>query len=150
MGIYYAIRRACTNKSVRTQTRRGLSMSSISFFTISTIWFGLIFFEDKISRTAAYILRRDPIPRNSCFECFLWCCRRKLEVCLLGVYLRVKKASMFLGRSLMTRSNSFIKRRLSFESMIVALYSQAAAAFCAAAFYNFLAGRGFCPLPKAV
>lgn len=118
MGVYYAISRACTNKSLSARTRRWLSISAMSFFTISTMWFGFIFFEDKTSRTAAYILRRTLFLETAVLNVFFGAVGENLKL-FAPMYFRVKRGEYNSRPVLTTRSNSFTERRLAFDSMIV-------------------------------
>jgi len=111
--------------------------------------FGLVFLWEIISRTAAYILRRVLFLDAAVLNVFFGAVGENLKV-LEGVYLTMKIGEYSSRPVLTTRSNSFMERRLAFESMVSGLNDQFMAAFCATTFYNISAGGGFYPLPKAM
>jgi hypothetical protein len=92
-------------------------MSLTSFFTMSTIWLGLIFFKERISRTAAYILRLTRFLETAVLNVFFGATEENFNV-PAGVHLMLKNGEYVSRPVFMTRSNSFVKRRFFFESMI--------------------------------
>ena len=149
MGLFYAIKRACTNRSRIRLTSCGLSIWEMSLFTMSTTIFGLRVVSDMTFLAAAYILRRVRFLRTAVLNVLLGAVGENLNL-FAGTYLMLKRGECVSRPVFTTVLNSFIERRSAFESMICWLDGQTTATFGAAAFYDVFACSGLCSLAEAV
>ena len=149
MGVFYAIKRACTNKSWRVSANAWLSRLVMSFFTMSTMKHGLRPFSERILRTAAYILRRVRFLETAVLKVFFGAVGENLKAAA-GTCFTEKKGEYDSRPVLTTRSNSFTERRSTFESMVYRLNRELAATLRATALYDVLACRRLYPFAKTV
>ena len=149
MGVFYAIKRACTNRFSRRFVNCSIFMLEMSFFTMRTIILGLGALCETMLLTAAYILRRVRFLSTAVLNVFFGAVGENLKRSA-GAYLTLKKGECASRPVFTTILNSFIERRSAFESMVRWLNGQTAAAFGSTALYDVLACCSFRPLAEAM